>query len=379
MRILHVTPRYPPAKGGTENHVRAVATGLAARGHAVEVVTSSEGADEGVSVDGGVKVTRFHARRFRGDYLAPPWLPMKDLPAFLARSEADVFHAHAYRFAAMDEAARVKGKRGLVVTAHGFYPPENPLVAASRFIYDRATGARTLRAADVAIAVTPHEVDHYARLGVALDRVRVVPNGIPASDLADVRPQAAAKAALGVKGDLVLFLGRLGHDKGLTTLLRAARRIVDRRPGATVAVVGPDAGFRRTVERLGRVLHLGTNLRVEGPTEDPGAWYNACDVFVLPSRYEAFGIVLLEAMARRKPVVASAVGGVPHVVDDARTGRLVPYGDTEALARETLAYLDAPDLATRHGEAGRRLVAERYTWPRVVDALEKVYADAAKR
>lgn len=374
MRIVHVAPRYPPAKGGTENHVRAVARGLAEKGHDVVVLASSEGAEPGDSRDGDVRVRRFRARRFKGDYLVPPWLPMEGLEDAIRASAADVVHAHGYRFATIEAAARAHGGAAFVATAHGFYPPENPLVAASRVVYDRARGGRALREADAVVAVTPHEVEPYLRLGVERSRVRVVPNGIPEAELKDLRAKEEAKATLAVAGDLVLFVGRLGHDKGLATLLGAARRIVDQRPGATVAVVGPDAGFRHRLEVLGRFLHLGSNLRLVGPVQDLGAWYNACDVFVLPSRYEAFGIVLLEAMARGRPVVASAVGGVPYVVDDGRTGSLVPYGDARALAEAALAYLGDADLARRHGEAGRRVVAERYTWPRVVDELERLYA-----
>ncbi|HLE96942.1 MAG TPA: glycosyltransferase family 4 protein [Candidatus Thermoplasmatota archaeon] len=378
MRILHVSPRYPPAHGGTENHVRAIARELAARGHVVTVATSSTAGRVGEEQDGDVRVVRFAARRFKGDYLFPPWLPMPGLGDFLRRTEADVLHAHAYRFSAVEEAARARRGRPFVVTAHGFYPPENPLVAASRFVYDRTSGGRAMRAADRVVAVTAHEVGEYARLGVPRDRVRTVPNGLPEAELSDVRPKEEAKAKLGIDGDLVLFLGRLGHDKGLRTLLAAGRRILDRRPGARIAVVGPDGGTRAGLERLARALRLERSLLLPGAVADPGLWFSACDVFVLPSRYEAFGIVLLEAMARGRPVVASAVGGIPFVVEDGRTGTLVPHGDAEALAAATLRYLGDPDLARRHGEEGRRVVAERFTWPRVVDQLEKLYAEIVR-
>ncbi|MEA3200737.1 MAG: hypothetical protein QOE90_2165 [Thermoplasmata archaeon] len=366
MRIVHVVQRFHPAVGGAETHVRALAREQARRGHDVTVATSAaEGAPREETLE-GYRVVRFPARHWKGDYLWPPWLPMKGLVGFLVAQKPDLYHAHSYRFATIEAgaaAARATG-RPLVVTAHGFYPAENALAGLAKWRYDALRGKRALAAATRCIAVTRHEIMHYAKLGVDPARVDVVPNGIDEAALAP-GDGAGFRKAHGLEGPLVVFLARLAHDKGLLDLVRAARGL-----DATVAICGRDAGSKAAAERL-----APPNVRFLGPVPDPRDAYAAADVFVLPSHYEAFGLVLLEAMAQGAPVVATDAGGMPEVVGDA--GVISPARDPDAL-REALRLLleDAP-LRARLGAAGRER-AKGYLWPRVVDELEASYGRALR-
>ena len=103
--------------------------------------------------------------------------------------------------------------------------------------------------------------------------------------------------------------------------------------------------------------------------------YPACDVFVLPSEYEAFGLVLLEAMSCEKPCVATNVGGVPEVVEDGKTGLLVEYGNPVALASAIIKLLGDEEKRRSMGMAGRKRVIENFTWPKIVDKIEGVYRE----
>lgn len=366
MRVVHVVQRFHPELGGTETHVRAVASELARRGHDVTVATSRPpGAAAEETID-GVRVARFRARHWRGDYLFPPWFPMPGLAEFLAAQRADVLHAHGYRFATIEAAASASRRSGarLVVTAHGFYPPENAFVAASRSAYDRLRGRRALAQAARCVAVTRHEVAHYAALGVDPTRVDVVPNGI--DEAAFARGDGAAfreRHGLG-SGPLVVFLARLAHDKGVRDLVRAARLL----PEATFAVCGRDAGELAPARR-----RAGANVRFTGAVADPRDAYAAADVFALPSHYEAFGIVLVEAMAQGAPVVATTAGGMPEVVGDA--GVLVPPRAPATLAEELRLLLADPARRARLADAGRRR-ARSFLWADVVTRLEETYRRA---
>lgn len=368
MRVVHVVQRFHPEVGGAETHVRAVARHQALRGHEVHVLTSRPpGAPERGVVDGGVQVRRFAARRFRGDYLFPPWLPMRGLADALAESGADVLHAHSYRFATVEAAAEASRRAGipLVVTAHGFYPPENALVAASRRVYDATRGRRALRQAARCVAVTRHEVAHYAKLGVDPARVDVVPNGIERDAFTSGDGAGFRKRhALG-DGPLVVFLARLAHDKGLLDLVRAARRV-----DATFAVCGRDAGALKRAQR-----EAPPNVRFLGPVPDARDAYSAADVFCLPSHYEAFGLVLLEAMAQGRPVVATTAGGMPEVVGDA--GVTVPPRDPDALAAALTRLLADAEERRRLGEKGAAR-ARGFLWEDVAASLEGVYARARR-
>ena len=370
LRLVHVVQRYHPALGGAETHARAVAEEQARRGHDVTVATSAHPGAPREERVGGVRVVRFPARHFPGDYLLPPWLPMRGLDEFLARERFDLLHAHSYRFATIEAAAAASRATGrpLVVTAHGFYPPENALVALARWRYDRARGRRALAAAARCVAVTRHEVAHYAALGVDPARVDVVPNGIPPSAF-EPGDGAGFRKRHALKGPLVVFLARLSHDKGLRDLVAA----LPRAPGATLAVCGRDAGERAPSERLARRLGVLDRVRFLGPVDDPRDAYAAADVFVLPSHYEAFGIVLLEAMAQGRPVLSTTAGGIPEVVGDA--GVLAPPRDPRALGDALARLLADPRERARLGAAGAAR-ARAFLWSEVVDRLEGSYERA---
>lgn len=376
MRIVHVVQRFHPALGGAETHVREVAREQARRGHEVVVATSAHPdapADSEVREADGARyrVRRFPARQFRGDYLLPPWLPMHGLEAFLREQDADLYHAHSYRFATLEHAARAARAAGrpLVVTAHGFYPPENALVALARWRYDRFRGRRALAAGTRLVAVTRHEVEHYARLGVDPAKVDVVPNGIPPEALVP-GDGARFRKEHSLEGPLVLFLARLGHDKGVQDLVRAAAQVVRHHPTATFALCGRDAGAGASARRLADRLGLAGRVRFLGPVTDPRDAYAACDAFCLPSHYEAFGIVYLEAMAQGKPVVGTTAGGIPEVVGDA--GLLAPPRDPPALAGALERLLEDPVLRRDLGRKGLAR-AKGALWSDVVDRLEETY------
>lgn len=361
MKVVHVVQRFHPEVGGAETHVRALAREQAKLGHDVTVATSGAGESQLE----GYRVVRFPAKHWKGDYLFPPWLVMDGLEDFLVDARADILHAHSYRFHTLEAAAAASSRCGspLVVTAHGFYPPENPLVALARWRYDRERGRKVLAQAKRCIAVTAHEVAHYAQLGVPASRVDVVPNGIDATAF-DAGDGAAFRKAhdLG-DGPLVVFLARLAHDKGLFDLVRAARGL-----GATVAVCGRDAGSLARAQRL-----APQNVRFVGPVPDPRDAYAAADVFCVPSHYEAFGLVFLEAMAQRRAVVATTAGGMPEVVGEG--GVCVRPRDPPALRAALTDLLASPALRASLGEAGA-LRARSFLWKDVVARLEDSYRRA---
>ncbi len=103
--------------------------------------------------------------------------------------------------------------------------------------------------------------------------------------------------------------------------------------------------------------------------------YREAAMLVLPSEYEAFGLVLLESMAQGRPVVSTSVGGIPEVVEDGKSGLLVPPRDAPALARAIRTLLEDPALAGRMGEFGRTVTVPKFTWEGVVSQLSRIYAD----
>ena len=287
----------------------------------------------------------------------------------LRRLAPDVVQSHGARSNVYTRiAGRLAGVPAVVSTIHnslGDYPVSRPRLALYRAL-DRLTIPLAARVVCVAAELTR---DYVAR-------ATVIHNGI---DLDDFDPQALATArgelrqSLGLQGVAVVgFLGRLTPQKDPLTFVRLLAALRRTRGDVQALVVG-DGPLRGEVEEAARALGVAAACRFLGERSDVPAVLAAMDVVALTSQAEGFPFVILEAMAAERPVVATAVNGVPEVVEDGVTGRLAPPGDIGALTRATLDVLADADTARRIGQAGRRLVAERFTAQRMVADTQELY------
>ena len=249
-----------------------------------------------------------------------------------------------------------------------------------------AEEARIVGAADRLVAATvverAHLMSHY---GADVARIAVIPCGVD-TELFAPGDQAAARAALELDDrPRLLYVGRLAPIKGLETLLDAMARLRASGQRVQLCIVGGDAdepldGHEAELRaRLAR-LDLGDIVSFVGPQpqERLRSWYVAADATVLPSYYESFGMVALEAMACGSPVVASRVGGLQTTVRDRVTGLLVPEHDAASLADTLDRVLDDPDLRWRLGREGVRWAAQ-HRWPCVAEAVCREYAALVER
>jgi glycosyltransferase involved in cell wall biosynthesis len=172
----------------------------------------------------------------------------------------------------------------------------------------------------------------------------------------------------------VLSIGRFVAEKGHRHLLEAAARIERTKPGAHWVLVGAGE-LEASLKHQARGLGLESRVHFTGWRDDIPEVLAVSDVFVLPSESEGFGRVVVEAMAMARPVVATAVGGVPEIVQDGQTGILVPPSDPAALADAVRSLLDDPARASRLGAAGRARAESRFTLTAHVDGVERVYAE----
>jgi glycosyltransferase involved in cell wall biosynthesis len=206
----------------------------------------------------------------------------------------------------------------------------------------------------------------------------IIPAPVNPYYLAPIEDTPQAKTHLGFNPDnpLLLFVGRLVPYKGLHTLLHAFKQILTHIPTIQLAIVGSGPQLPKLHETC-QQLGLDNSVHFLGilPRRKLRDAYSACDVFVLPSRSrsEAFGIVLLEAMARAKPVVATNVGGIPYVVNQGETGILVPPSDPTYLAEAITQLLMNPQTRRRLGQAGRKRVTQHFNRPPITQKLVEMY------
>jgi D-inositol-3-phosphate glycosyltransferase len=249
---------------------------------------------------------------------------------------------------------------------------------------------RVLKIADRIIAATLAEQSQLHFLYQADDsKVVIIPPGVDTSRFYPI-PLAEARESIGlpVEDSLLLFVGRIEPLKGLETLIRAIARMREQGVQCQVphylAVVGgdPSASGENLSTEMARLQDLRQQFGMDELVVFLGKraqdslpyYYSAADVLIMPSHYESFGMVALEAMACGTPVVASQVGGLAFLVQDGVTGFVVPDGDPQALAEKLTRLLTDPGLRRKLGEQAAAY-AGQYAWENIVDRLMVVYRD----
>jgi glycosyltransferase involved in cell wall biosynthesis len=358
--IAHVLSSF--GLGGQEQVAVDLARVQAAAGHDVYAVSLARG-PEGPAAErfrrSGVR-TETVPKLFRVD----PSLPFR-LGRHLARVGVTVVHTHnphALIYGA--PAARIAGA-ATVHTKHGVNP-DSP-----RRLWLRRQAARLSSAY---VAVTP------ALAAVALKsgdcerpRLRVVPNGVDVSRFKPSRrARAQARLELGIPGDawVVGTVGRLAPEKDQGMLIDAmAAQLGEHRQ---LVIVGDGPERARLTARVDATGH-GKHVHMTGARSDVQTLLAAFDAFALTSRTEGLPLVLLEAMAMGIPVVSTAVGGIPDLVEHRVTGFLLPRGDVPRLSRQLTALSYDHSLSRRVGQAGRRQILERYSLDRMAHDYEVLY------
>jgi glycosyltransferase involved in cell wall biosynthesis len=294
-----------------------------------------------------------------------------ELAAWLRRAEIDLVHAHMYR-------AEVVGTRAAVAA-------EVPVIVATvhssrvRSVADRGVLASLTPSMDRLIVPSESIRRKVAAEGRRDARFAVIPNGVDLSRF-DTPSGADVRGELGLPAGapLVGVIARLEPEKGHRHLLAAWPSVLAGQPDARLLVVG-DGSLARSLRAQARRLGVGDSVVFTGRRDDVAALTAELTVAVLPSLREAQGISILEAMARRLPVVATSVGGIPEVVTSGVNGLLVPPADPDALADALVRLLGDAPLRRRLAIAARRTVEERYSLDAQVRQTEAVYDEELAR
>ncbi len=369
LRIVQIYKDYAPVAGGIENHVRALAEGLAARGHDVTVLVTSRSRRTEINGINGVRVIK-GARLL---HVASTPLSL-DLIFQALRLHADVVNLHM-PYPPGDLAA-LASNAPVVVTYH------SDIVRQRRLLqFYRPLLHMSLRHAARIIATSAPYIESSPFLRRYVNKCRVVPLSVDATRFAHVSPEAVAmvrqRHTIDPGARVVLSVGVLRYYKGLHILLDAMRHV-----HATLLVVG-DGPERERLEQIAAKYGIAERIRFANRVADQDlpVYYHAADMFVLAShlRAEAFGIVLLEAMASGLPVISTQLGTGTSVANHhGATGFVVPPADPYALARAIQVLLANDDLRHRMGQQGRERVLAHYTHDRMIDGTLAVYEEAQR-
>ena len=386
-RILILSWEYPPLiEGGLARHVRKLSEALVARGTEVHVLTRGGEESPSEEVSGGVHIHRVlepTRPRDLGEFVA--WVERMNSDMLAAGVELgdsysfDLVHGHDWLVAsACDHLAR-RFSAPLVTTIHatehgrhqGWVDkhPQTYIHGVERWIANRS---------DRVIACSYYMREQIVDIfGVPEPRVSVIPNGIdpedlPAPDPVELRRLRSEFAAPEQK--LVLLIGRLVYEKGFQFALEAMPALIDRVPGTRFLVAGSgthEQELRRQAAELGLMDH-GTFLGWIGD-DVLHSLYRIADVCVVPSLYEPFGLVALEAMASECPCIVADTGGLREVVPDGSgVGLRFRSRDPEALAAEAVRVLSDPILRADLISQAREHVLD-FDWLDVADQTTRVY------
>jgi glycosyltransferase involved in cell wall biosynthesis/GT2 family glycosyltransferase len=373
LAVCYVSREWPThQRGGIGRFTADLARGVAANGHEVHVITHSPSGTHTIDLEDGV------------------W--MHRLPD--AATTQDVFQgiplAHVYGLAAniYHELNRIHANRGLDVVSAPIWLCEGAISALDERWPTVLTLHTTLKTIAEMEPTRPDQehVRHmvrleafiaqnaahiYANSDASLAKIReevgslrgtgyVVPHGV--RDVAESHPrQRPADGKI-----RILYAGRLEPRKGVDVLLDAAARLLAEFPAAELVLAGKDnapAGTPPYRERLARHPDLAGRVRLTGELSDAELQqvYADCDVFVLPSYFESFGLVLAEAMSYGKPVVAMRAGGMAEIVEEGGNGYLAEPGDAASLAEALRPLLASDELRERMGRCSRQLFVERFS------------------
>jgi D-inositol-3-phosphate glycosyltransferase len=318
----------------------------------------------------------------------PEYLPtfIENVQSFVAEegTDYDLVHSHYWLSGPAGIALAQTWNKHHVATFHTLAEVKRQARSGIEDPIERSATERWIAAETDAIVVSDgHERDFLARLYDAPpEKVAVVPGGVDV-DLFHPRNQDEARTRLGLNGDkVILCVGRLDPLKGVDLALASAALLEDREH-VNVVLVGGDLEKDPEVQRLADLVHalgISDHVRFEGavPHDELPWYYSAADVLMVPSYYESFGLVALEAMACGTPVIAARVGGLPSLVRDGETGYLVPWHCPEPFAERLEVLLAHDDLREHMGQAAYQH-AQGMAWDAVAQRFISLYEDLITR
>jgi glycosyltransferase involved in cell wall biosynthesis len=419
VRILHVINRYWPATGGAERHLQEYAERQAADGHEVTIFTTDafdleyfwdsrkRRVARPTDRHNGVRIERFAihqippnglgfrvARRLLGELdripgtqslqrtlaLYAPWAPGLRSALNVVAGRFDLIHGMNIAFEALLypalRSARIAGIPFLLSPlTHLGESRTNPV----RRYYTMRHQIALVRAADLVFMQTPTEARFYVDAGVSVERMVEVGAGVDPGRVTGGDGEAFRRRH-GIIGPIVYSLGSMAYDKGTVHLVQAMARHWTAGGAGTLVLAGHVTDpFATFLAAQPESVRQRTRLLGSIDDDEKRDLLSAGDVFAMPSRTDSFGIVFLEAWLAGSPVVAADAGGVPDLVEDGRSGLVVPFGDTAALARAIDRLINDPALALSMARHGAARVRDRHTWDHVYARVQPAMIEASRR
>lgn len=389
MHIVEVYNRYLPGLGGIEIDMHEVGKRLVQRGHRVDVITIGDASScihTEEEINEGVRIHRLS-----------PWGPeslsvVKRFRLTLGKLRPDILHVYSFLPVFLTNYALLQGKmRDIPLVISPIYHPsrlELPkflegkkrlLALLSQAIYEKRIGLHLLRMATALRCLTEEERRYFSSLGV--EKMYLIPSGVDIHDCqANSNDVENFRRIHGLPENqtIFLFVGSSAPRKGLRDLLKAVALLKKRHQDFVVLIAGGQIVHKGRSKAL-QAEALDERIRYVGTLDFHALQcsYDVADAVVVPSRYEAFSRVVIEAWAHGKPVIATSAVGLAREIQNHRLGQVVPPADHEQLAKAMEAVFrgaNGQEIRVR----ARNLVMEKYEWGKIVRSMEDLYVEVLR-
>lgn len=360
---------------GVGRHIVDLIGALSRRGHEIHLLYSP------IRLDPQFLATIRQQRNVRCEAIEMPRaIGLADIPAFgrirryvRANGPFDLIHGHSAKGGGYARLLKLFGKTPVVYTPHAFIT-QSPALAGPKRLGFRAIEAMLARLTDHIICVSRAEGEHAQGLGIPGDRIAVIAHGAAA---VATPPRETVRKNLGLAADRIAvgFVGRMDDQKAPERLIAAARRLLPEMPSLVFVMVG-DGPKRRDLEQALEQAGLGDRVHWLG-TVNARQCMPAFDILAVPSLYEGFAYVMIEALYAGLPIVSTPVGGSHETIEPGVNGFIVPHGDIGELAGAIRRLVGEPALRAAMGEASRART-EHFSVLRMVDAIEGLYRRIAR-
>lgn len=391
MKIAFITFQYPPfVQGGAGTYAYNLTRELARLGHELHVIAPRVAGYGKESVEEGVFVHRLGFQNKPFLAALSFWFSLrKDFSSLEQRAGGfDVVHDNGLSAFSLNSKA-VSCPRA--VTIH--HLARTTLKALEASFLGRVRNLRgeigispfiepiCIRRADRIIAVSQFtKQDIMSVFGIPESKIAVIYHGVHPEDyVLPEEARAEIRNGLGINSQqMILFAGKLAPRKGVDVLIRALPQVLKE---VEVKLVLAGSGNQQDYQHLAQTLGISDKIRFVGRVPDDALrlLFSSCDLFVLPSRLEGLGIVILEAMAAGKPVVATNVGGIPELIESGQNGILVEANNEGKLAGAIVKVLSNKSLAQIIGENNMKKARERFSWEVAAQKTERVYNELIKK
>jgi glycosyltransferase involved in cell wall biosynthesis len=378
-KIGLVTHYFPPHMGGIEKVSYEQSRRLTQIGYEIDVLTSKNREQNEQPVK-GITVFPYSALNL-AERIGVPY-PILSFEAYRKFAQVikncDLVHAHGHVYMSSYLAGKVakKYKKPFIVTQHNTFIDYRSFLNLLEHLNDCIIGKSVLKGANKIITVSKETKKYVLKLGADKSKATVIYNGVD-TDIFHPMNKGESREKLGLpqKRKIIFSVRRLVYKNGLDTLIESIPLLTKENPDLLFIVAGKGPS-RKLIEDRVKELGIDTNIKLAGfvPDRHLPVYYNAADCFILPSASgEGFPLVLLEAMACGLPVISTAVGGTPEIIQHMKNGVLVPPRNPETMAEALSKILSQEGLRIQMGKEARRIVEDKFTWKENIRQLQKIY------